>query len=199
MEPEPGYGDEIKEGLKKFKYGSKKSLEAFKSWDLEESSKMRLGRGEIIVRNISARYAVATKNTLNEINLRISPGEKVGIVGRTGSGKSSIVKLLWQYMQPTEGSILLDGISYSELPVKYIRGHFGIVTQDINLFEGNILANIFPKLDPPELESLSPAKLDRLLSILEEVDFLRHFKSQRKLLQIDLAEGSEISLEAREQ
>lgn len=56
---------------------------------------MRLGKGEIIVRNLSARYAVATKNTLNEINLRISPGEKVGIVGRTGSGKSSIVKLLW--------------------------------------------------------------------------------------------------------
>lgn len=113
MEPEPGYGDQIQEGLKHFKYGSKKSLEAFKKWDYEESSKVELGRGEIILEKVSARYATASKNTLNDISIRISPGEKVGIVGRTGSGKSSIVKLLWQYMLPTEGTIFLDGTNYT--------------------------------------------------------------------------------------
>lgn len=100
-------------------------------------------------------------------------------------------------MLPTEGSIRLDGISYSDLPVKFIRSHFGIVTQDINLFEGNILSNIFPKLDPPELESLTQPKLDKLLSILEEVEFLRHFKSQKKLLQISQAELTDNSQEFR--
>ena len=100
-------------------------------------------------------------------------------------------------MLPTQGTITLDGVSYTDLPVKFIRSHFGIVTQDISLFEGNILSNIFPKLDPPELESLPASTLEQLICILEEVDFLRHFKSQKKLLQIDLAEATEGTQQTR--
>lgn len=105
-------------------------------------------------KNVHARYHNSKDNVLKGVNLKIEPGKKVGIIGRTGSGKSTIMKLLWKYMDPNKGEIYLDGKNYKDLSNYDIRSHMAIVTQDVNLVEGTVLSNIFPKLIPASLSNL---------------------------------------------
>lgn len=82
------------------------------------------------------------ETVLENINLTIEAGETVGLVGSTGSGKSTIVNLLMRYYEPSEGSILLDGIDLREIDMKSLREHTSIVLQDPFLFRDTIANNI---------------------------------------------------------
>jgi ABC-type multidrug transport system fused ATPase/permease subunit len=158
-----------------FGSGSLENLEAIKQWDSDMQKKLNLGKGVIEFKNVHAKYHNSKEDVLKGVNLKIEPGKKIGIIGRTGSGKSTIMKLLWKYMDANQGEILLDGKNYQDLGNYIIRSHMAIVTQDVNLVEGTVLSNIFPKLIPPTLANLDKATTEKLLSLLEKLQFQKHF------------------------
>jgi len=92
--------------------------------------------------NVSFSYPNASKPALQNISLTIKKGEKVGIVGRMGSGKSSLVKMLIGLYEPSSGSICLGGIDIHQLASSDLRSRVGFLPQDIVLFYGTIRDNI---------------------------------------------------------
>lgn len=95
------------------------------------------------------RYRPNTPLVLKGISLTIHGGEKIGIVGRTGSGKSTLVQVLFRMVEPASGKIVIDGINICSLGLHDLRSRFGIIPQEPVLFEGTVRSNI----DPNELYS----------------------------------------------
>ena len=79
---------------------------------------------------------------LRDVSFVAEPGQRIGIVGATGSGKTTIISLLLRYYDVTQGRILLDGIDLREWPLEQLRTRFGLVLQDVHLFSGTIASNI---------------------------------------------------------
>ncbi|WP_333497051.1 type I secretion system permease/ATPase [Kluyvera sp. CHPC 1.251] len=98
--------------------------------------------GAIEFRDVTFHYPQNQYMSLNGISLKIEPGEKVGIIGRSGSGKSSLAKLLVGFYQPDEGTILIDGIDARQLDVHDVRHNIGYAPQDIHLFSGTLRDNL---------------------------------------------------------
>jgi subfamily B ATP-binding cassette protein HlyB/CyaB len=98
--------------------------------------------GDIKIDNLSFRYNVDAPMVLNNINLEIKAGEKVGFVGRSGSGKSTIAKLIQRLYYTTEGTIYIDGIDIRNINPVWLRTNIGIVLQENYLFSGTIKDNI---------------------------------------------------------
>lgn len=99
-------------------------------------------RGAIEYRGVSFRYATDKGNALNDINLKIEPGQTVAVVGRSGSGKSTLVSLLPRFYDPTEGLITLDGHDLRSLTLANLRRQIAWVGQDVMLFNDTIAHNI---------------------------------------------------------
>jgi len=76
------------------------------------------------------------------LSFEVKPGERVAIVGPTGSGKSTLIKLIPRFYDPTSGRILIDGIDIRDVKIRSLRKHIGIVHQDVMLFAGTIKENI---------------------------------------------------------
>jgi ATP-binding cassette subfamily B multidrug efflux pump len=111
-------------------------------------------QGKIEFRNVSFRYGHGEK-ALNNINLTVEPGEKLGIIGATGSGKSSLVNLIPRFYDPEEGSILVDDINIRDIAFDTLRTRIAIVLQETVLFSGTIRDNIAysaPDAEPASLE-----------------------------------------------
>ena len=98
--------------------------------------------GAINFQKISFAYPGETQNVLDNISFNIDPGEKVGIIGRIGSGKTSIQNLILGFYQPTNGSVLVDNIDSQQIDPADLRGQIGYVPQDVILFSGSIKMNI---------------------------------------------------------
>ena len=96
----------------------------------------------IIFKNVSFSYDQQNFKVLKDINLTIRKGERVGIIGKIGSGKSTIVKLLLNLYEPTEGSILVDGTEIRQIDPVDLRKTTGYVPQEPFLFMGTIKDNI---------------------------------------------------------
>ena len=101
-------------------------------------------KGALEIKNLSAKYSIHENLVLEGLELKIEPGEKIGIVGRTGSGKSSLIKLLWRYLDPEEGAILVDGQDISKVDLKSYRSQINVVTQDTSLVYGTLRENLDP-------------------------------------------------------
>ena len=99
-------------------------------------------KGKIEFRNVSFSYPDTEVPALDNVSFVIFPGEQVGIIGRIGSGKSTIEKLILKLYDPTEGSILIDDIDISQLDPERLRKYIGYVSQDIVLFRGTLKENI---------------------------------------------------------
>lgn len=99
-------------------------------------------KGEIEFKDVNFSYDDSEYSALNNISFSIKPGEKVAIIGRIGSGKSTISKLLLHLYQPKSGSILLDGIDIAQIDPADLRRNIGYVSQDIALFKGSAKDNI---------------------------------------------------------
>lgn len=106
-----------------------------------EAVELRDVRGAIEFRNVSFGY-VEGKPVLRNVSFKINPGEKVAIVGGTGSGKSTILKLIPRFYDPWDGSVLIDGIDVRKVKISSLRRHIGIVHQDVFIFSGTIKDNI---------------------------------------------------------
>ena len=95
---------------------------------------------------------------LQNIDVKVTAGEKLAIVGRTGSGKSTMIKLLGRLIEPTEGRVLLDGRDIREIPIRALRRTIGVVPQEPTLFSDTLARNIAfgaPDADMKEIEFAS--------------------------------------------
>jgi ATP-binding cassette subfamily B protein len=97
--------------------------------------------GEIIFDNVSFAYK-PDEYVIKNLNFSIKPGEKVALVGPTGAGKSSIIRLLCRLYEINKGKIIVDGIDVRDLPQAELRRHIGVILQDSFLFSGDVKANI---------------------------------------------------------
>ena len=90
---------------------------------------------------------------IHDFNVKVKAGQKIAIVGPTGAGKTTMVKLLMKFYQPTKGSILLDGVDLNNINRSDLKGIFGMVLQDTWLFSGTIMENIrYGKIDATDEE-----------------------------------------------
>jgi ATP-binding cassette, subfamily B, multidrug efflux pump len=115
----------------------------------------RFSPGEVEFENVSFAYR-PDDPILTDLSFRIAPGEHVAIVGPTGSGKTTVIRLLCRLYEPQQGTIRLDGVDIRELPIATLRRRLGVVLQDTFLFSGNVADNL--RLDA----DISEADLDRL-------------------------------------
>ncbi len=99
------------------------------------------GGGEVIFENVSFAYR-SDDPILCNLSFRIAPGEHVALVGPTGSGKSTIIRLLCRLYEPQQGRILLDGRDIRTIPMADLRRELGVVLQDTFLFSGNVADNL---------------------------------------------------------
>ena len=99
-------------------------------------------KGEITVKDLSFRYAPEAPLVLDRLSFAIRPGMMVGIVGRSGSGKSTIAKLIQRLYLPVEGTIMIDSVDIRHLDPLFLRYRTGIVLQECFLFSGTIRENI---------------------------------------------------------
>jgi ATP-binding cassette subfamily C protein LapB len=99
-------------------------------------------QGAMEFRNVDFTYPNQQNQALHGINLTVRPGEKIGIIGRSGSGKSSLAKLLVGLYQPDAGSLLVDGVDIRQIDVSELRHNIGYVPQDIQLLAGTLRDNL---------------------------------------------------------
>jgi ABC-type bacteriocin/lantibiotic exporter with double-glycine peptidase domain len=116
--------------------------------------------GQIELRDVAFRYDTNAPKVLTGITLKVGPGQKIGIVGRTGSGKSTLVKLLLGLYEPSHGEILYDGRSLRDLAYSTVRQQWGAVMQDAFVFSASIRENIaFYRAGLPMNEVMKAAQL----------------------------------------
>ncbi|CAL5437236.1 unnamed protein product [Camellia sinensis] len=133
--------------------------------------------GNVDLKDLQVRYRPNTPLVLKGITLNIPGGEKIGVVGRTGSGKSTLIQVFFRLVEPSGGRIIIDGIDISMLGLHDLRSRFGIIPQEPVLFEGTVRSNIDPiglysdeeiwkSLDRCQLKDVvaaKPGKLDSLV------------------------------------
>uniref|UniRef100_A0A4W5RH32 ATP-binding cassette, sub-family C (CFTR/MRP), member 8 n=1 Tax=Hucho hucho TaxID=62062 RepID=A0A4W5RH32_9TELE len=126
-------------------------------------------QGEIQIQNLSVRYDTTLKPVLKQVNAHISPGQKVGICGRTGSGKSSFSLAFFRMVDMFQGRIIIDDIDIAKLPLQTLRSRFSIILQDPILFSGTIRFNLDPEMkatDDMLWEALEIAQLKPVVKTL---------------------------------
>jgi subfamily B ATP-binding cassette protein HlyB/CyaB len=117
-------------------------------------------RGQIEIRNVCFRYTNSGPEVLKQISLDIRPGEVIGVVGPSGSGKSSLAKLIQRLYLPTDGQILVDGVDISQADPAWLRRNIGVVLQENLLFNRSLHDNIaLAKPSMPRQQVMQFAKL----------------------------------------
>lgn len=127
--------------------------------------------GRIEFQNYTGRYAGRTRPALKNIDFVIKPGERIGIIGSSGSGKSSLIKALYGMMQRIQGKILIDGINIENLDKPMYRSRLTIIAQDVALFSDTLRFNLDPKGEHFDEE---------LIGILEKVQMKSFLNSNGK-------------------
>lgn len=146
--------------------------------------------GNVQFTNVTFSYD-GEHDVLKNINFQASKGETVALVGHTGSGKSSIINLLFRYYDIEKGKITIDGIDVSALPRQHLRKHMGIVLQDPFLFTGTISSNV--SLDNPNISE------EQVIKALKDVGADRFIeKLSKKYEEPVLEKGSTLSAGERQ-
>ena len=126
--------------------------------NIGKAPKMNRIEGKVEFRNIDFSYNVGGK-VLNNINFKVNPGDKIALVGATGSGKTTIISLLSRFYDPTDGEILVDGKNIKYVDLYSYRSQMGIMLQDTFLFSSTIMENIrYGRLDATDEEVINAAK-----------------------------------------
>ncbi len=152
---------------------SLKSLDAMMKCEVErpdDSSFIARGsiQGEIEFRDVSFSYPGQTLSALRNVTFKIRSGEKVGIVGRIGSGKTTLKKLILGLYRPTGGAVLIDAIDQRQIDPAELRRHVGYVQQDVMLFYGSLRENI--TLAAPQADDVAVLRAARIGGILDLVN-----------------------------
>lgn len=127
--------------------------------EVDNPVKLEEVKGRVTFENVKFGYN-SDKIIINNFSEDIKPGQKVAIVGPTGAGKTTIVKLLMRFYDLNEGKILIDGYDIKDFTRKDLRDNFGMVLQDTWLFSGSIMENIrYGRLDATDDEIIKAAKL----------------------------------------
>ncbi|ELW66013.1 Multidrug resistance-associated protein 7 [Tupaia chinensis] len=104
-----------------------------------------LTQGSVEFQDVVLVYRPGLPNALDRVTFRVQPGEKLGIVGRTGSGKSSLLLVLFRLLEPSSGRVLLDGVDTSQLELADLRSQLAIIPQEPFLFSGSVRENLDPR------------------------------------------------------
>lgn len=114
-------------------------------------------RGQVTFDNLSFRYSENGPWILKDLNLEIKPGENIGVVGKTGSGKSTLISLLQKFYPVTSGEILIDDKSLNSMSTRDWRNKIGIIQQDPFIFRGTVASNIALNTDTIPMEKIKRA------------------------------------------
>jgi ATP-binding cassette, subfamily B, bacterial len=117
-------------------------------------------RGEVELRDVGFAYTGADRPALDGVSLRVAPGETVALVGATGAGKSTLVKLLARFYDAGRGAVLVDGVDVRRYRLAEFRQRLGVVPQEPHLFTGDVASNIAygrPDAPPAEIEAAARA------------------------------------------
>jgi len=126
--------------------------------EIEDAIKLTSIQGKIEYNNVNFSYEEGVP-ILKDINITIKEKERLALVGYTGAGKSTFIKLLSRFYDPTEGEIEIDGINLKNINLKSLRRNMGIVLQENFLFSGTVIDNIrYGKLDATDQEVIDAAK-----------------------------------------
>ena len=126
--------------------------------NIGKAPKMNRIEGKVEFRNIDFSYNVGGK-VLNNINFKVNSGDRIALVGATGSGKTTIISLLSRFYDPTNGEILVDGKNIKYVDLYSYRSQMGIMLQDTFLFSSTIMENIrYGRLDATDEEVINAAK-----------------------------------------
>jgi subfamily B ATP-binding cassette protein MsbA len=124
--------------------------------------------GRLKFDHIDVRYHADGHKALDNFNLEIRPGERVALVGRSGSGKTTVVNLLPRFVEPSEGVIYLDDVNIADVKLENLRSQFALVSQDVFLFDDTLLANVrYGRPEASEEEVLAALKAANLQNLVE--------------------------------
>ncbi|HEZ7935803.1 TPA: ABC transporter ATP-binding protein [Neisseria meningitidis] len=130
---------------------------------------LKVSQGEIKFEHVDFSYE-AGKPLLNGFNLTIRPGEKVGLIGRSGAGKSTIVNLLLRFYEPQSGTVSIDGQDISGVTQESLRAQIGLVTQDTSLLHRSVRDNIiYGRPDATDAEMVSAAERAEAAGFIPEL------------------------------
>ena len=136
-------------------------------------------KGEIVLEDVALKYSSSLPWILKNLSFSVKPSEKIGIVGRTGAGKSSIITVLFRMAEPA-GSIKIDGIDIKSIGLHDLRKKISIIPQDPVLFSGTVRYNLDPFAEYCDAE---------VWKVLEQVQLKLAVSQMRGKLDGDVAEG----------
>lgn len=136
--------------------------------------------GVVRFRNVSARYRPELPRVLQDLTIDVGAAQKIGVCGRTGSGKSTLMLLLFRILELDEGSIEIDGIDISTLGLAQLRKAVAMLPQDPILFAGTVRENLDPFGEHNDVQ---------LYAALEQAQLMHTFKRQNQDLETNVGEG----------
>ncbi|PUA16996.1 ABC transporter ATP-binding protein [Glaciimonas sp. PCH181] len=126
--------------------------------DLPDATPLHVHHGEVRFENVTFAYG-GPRPVIQELSLHIAPGEKIGLVGRSGSGKSTIVNLLLRFYDVEQGRVLIDGVDIHHVTQDSLRAQVGMVTQDTSLLHRSVRDNIlYGRPDANDADMIAAAK-----------------------------------------
>lgn len=148
---------------------------------LEETKNIVQPKGHIKFENVSFKYYADAENVLSNISFEVTPGQRIGIIGSTGSGKSTLINLLARLIDVTEGRILFDGTDIRNIEMKELRSQFGFVPQHNVLFSGTVAENL--RLGDKD------APLETLVKATKAADIYNYLKEEPKQFETIVQQG----------
>ncbi len=136
---------------------------------LGEATPLQTCQGAVTFEHVSFTYR-GREETIRDFDLVINPGETVALVGRSGSGKTTVARLLLRYFDVHSGCIRVDGVDIRTLDPHVLRGHIGIVSQEVEVFSGTIAENIrYGRPDATDEEVIEAAKLAAIHDFIQSL------------------------------
>ena len=152
-------------------------------------------KGNIEFKNVSFSYEKDGNNVLNDISFKVNSGERVGIIGSTGSGKTTLINLIPRLYDVSNGEILFDDVNVKQLQLNQLREQISVVTQTATLFSGSIGTNLLQGKPTADVDELNEAvKSAQALEFIKDYDDLYNHEIQQKGTNLSGGQKQRISL-----